>query len=42
LLKFPFAGLNYGFISKRGRSLTPAARSFMELVKRIEDGDPTD
>lgn len=38
LLQFPFAGLNYGFMSKRGRALTPAATSFMEIVMRVEAG----
>jgi len=28
--------LNYGFIVKRGRTLSPAARTFMEAVREIE------
>jgi DNA-binding transcriptional LysR family regulator len=40
LLQFPFAGLNYGFISKHGRSLPAAALSFIDIVKRVEAGDP--
>ncbi len=41
LLQFPYAGLSYGFICKRGRALTPAAKSFMDLVMCIEAGDST-
>jgi DNA-binding transcriptional LysR family regulator len=36
LVEFPFAGLNYGFLSKRGRALTPAAKSFMDIVLSLE------
>jgi hypothetical protein len=28
--------LNYGFISKRGRTHSPAARAFMDNVRGIE------
>jgi DNA-binding transcriptional LysR family regulator len=28
--------LNYGFIVKRGRTLSPAAKAFMEIVRKIE------
>jgi len=32
----PALRLNYGFIVKRGRTLSPAARTFMEAVREIE------
>jgi DNA-binding transcriptional LysR family regulator len=32
----PWLGLNYGFITKRGRTLSPAAKAFMELVRAVE------
>jgi hypothetical protein len=28
--------LNYGFISKRGRTHSPAAKAFMDNVRQIE------
>jgi DNA-binding transcriptional LysR family regulator len=31
---------NYGFITKRGRMLSPAAIAFMEIVREIESGVP--
>ncbi|HKN28208.1 MAG TPA: LysR substrate-binding domain-containing protein [Roseiarcus sp.] len=36
----PWLSLNYGFITKRGRTLSPAARAFMEIVREIERGIP--
>ena len=36
----PALRLNYGFIVKRGRMLSPAARAFMEAVRRIEQTIP--
>ena len=36
----PWLTLNYGFIMKRGRTLSPAARAFMEIVRTIESGIP--
>ena len=35
-LELPWMSLNYGFISKRGRTHSPAARAFMDNVRRIE------
>jgi hypothetical protein len=32
--------LNYGFILKRGRTPSPAAKAFMEIVREIEDSLP--
>ena len=32
----PALRLNYGFIVKRGRMLSPAARAFMEIVRKVE------
>ena len=32
----PWLTLNYGFIVKRGRTLSPAASSFMGAVRAIE------
>ena len=32
----PWLSLNYGFITKRGRTLSPAALAFMETVRTIE------
>jgi DNA-binding transcriptional LysR family regulator len=32
----PWLRLNYGFIAKRGRTLSPAAKAFMAIVRRIE------
>jgi hypothetical protein len=32
----PWFSLNYGFIAKRGRSLSPAAKAFMEIVRAID------
>ncbi len=36
----PWLSLNYGFITKRGRTLSPAAKAFMEIVREIERGIP--
>jgi len=36
----PWLRLNYGFITKRGRTLSPAAKAFMEIVREIESGIP--
>jgi DNA-binding transcriptional LysR family regulator len=35
-LELPWLSLNYGFISKRGRTHSPAAKAFMEKVRQIE------
>jgi DNA-binding transcriptional LysR family regulator len=35
-LELPWLSLNYGFISKRGRTLSPAAKAFMDNVRQIE------
>ena len=32
----PFMNLDYGFITKRGRALSPAAKAFMQAVKDVE------
>jgi DNA-binding transcriptional LysR family regulator len=32
----PWFSLNYGFIAKRGRSLSPAAKALMEIVRAID------
>jgi DNA-binding transcriptional LysR family regulator len=32
----PWLTLNYGFITKRGRTLSPAAEAFMEIVREID------
>jgi len=34
----PWLKLNYGFIVKRARTLSPAAAAFMEAVRTIERG----
>lgn len=34
----PWLSLNYGFITKRGRTLSPAAEAFMQIVREIERG----
>jgi DNA-binding transcriptional LysR family regulator len=39
-LELPWLSLNYGFISKRGRSHSPAAKAFMDNVRQIEKGLP--
>ena len=36
----PWLNLNYGFITKRGRSLSPAAKAFMDIAREIEGGIP--
>ena len=36
----PWLRLNYGFISRRGRSLAPAAKAFMAIVRGIEKEIP--
>ena len=36
----PALSLNYGFITKRGRTLSPAAKAFMGLVRAIESEIP--
>jgi hypothetical protein len=33
--------LNYGFIWKKGRTLSPAANKFMQLVRAIETATPS-
>jgi DNA-binding transcriptional LysR family regulator len=35
-IELPWLSLNYGFISKRGRTLSPAAKAFMDNVRQIE------
>ena len=35
-LAVPWLTLNYGFIWRRGRSLSPACLAFMQLVREIE------
>jgi DNA-binding transcriptional LysR family regulator len=35
-IELPWLSLNYGFISKRGRTHSPAAKAFMENVRKIE------
>jgi DNA-binding transcriptional LysR family regulator len=37
----PWFRLNYGFIAKRGRTLSPAAKAFMAIVRAIEQEIPT-
>ena len=32
----PWLRLHYGFISRRGRSVSPAAKAFMAIVRGIE------
>ena len=32
----PWLSLNYGFITKRGRTPSPAAKAFMDIVRAIE------
>jgi len=36
----PWLSLNYGFITKRGRTLSPPAKAFIEIVREIESGIP--
>ena len=36
----PWLTLNYGFITKRGRTLSPAAEAFIEIVRAIESETP--
>jgi DNA-binding transcriptional LysR family regulator len=35
-LQLPWLSLNYGFITRRGRTLTPAAKAFIEIARQIE------
>jgi DNA-binding transcriptional LysR family regulator len=37
----PWLRLNYGFIAKRGRTLSPAAKAFMAIVRAIEREIPS-
>lgn len=39
-INVPSLSLNYGFIVKRGRTLSPASRAFMETVRQIEQSIP--
>jgi DNA-binding transcriptional LysR family regulator len=39
-IDLPWLSLNYGFISKRGRSHSPAAKAFMDNVRQIEKALP--
>ena len=36
----PWLSLNYGFITKRGRTLSPAAKAFMDIAREIESAVP--
>jgi hypothetical protein len=36
----PWLRIGYGFVSKRGRTLSPAAIAFMQIVGEIETGIP--
>lgn len=36
----PFVALEYGFIAKRGRALSPAANAFMDVAREVESGMP--
>jgi DNA-binding transcriptional LysR family regulator len=36
----PWLRLNYGFILKRGRTPSPAASAFMDIVRQVEAGGP--
>ena len=35
-ITLPWLTLNYGFITKRGRTLSPPATVFMDLMREIE------
>jgi DNA-binding transcriptional LysR family regulator len=39
-IELPWMRLNYGFVWKRGRTLSPAATTFMQLVRTIEARTP--
>jgi DNA-binding transcriptional LysR family regulator len=39
-LELPWLSLNYGFISKRGRTHSPAAKAFMDNVRQVEKDLP--
>ena len=39
-IELPWLSLNYGFISKRGRTHSPAAKAFMDNVRQIEKDLP--
>ena len=39
-IELPWLSLNYGFISKRGRTHSPAAKAFMDHVRQIEKDLP--
>jgi len=34
-IELPVISLNYGFIARRGRALSPAAGAFMDLVRAV-------
>jgi hypothetical protein len=36
----PWLSLNYSFVPKRGRTLSPAAAAFLEIVREIESEIP--
>jgi hypothetical protein len=36
----PWLTINYGFITKRGRTPSPAAQAFMAIVRSIESEIP--
>jgi DNA-binding transcriptional LysR family regulator len=37
-IDLPWMSLNYGFITQRGRSLSPAGKAFVDIIRRIERG----
>lgn len=37
-IELPWLRLNYGFVARRGRTLSPAAKTFKQLVRMIEKG----
>jgi len=41
-IELPWLALNYGFITRRGRTLSPSASIFMDLVREIEGGLESD
>lgn len=39
-IEFPWLALDYGFVYKNGRKLSPAAEAFMDAVRAIESNIP--
>lgn len=37
-INLPWLVLNYGFIYKKGRTLSPAASEYIRIVREIENG----